>query len=73
VGKEFVVLLSGVLLRWLVLVGDRPMLPVFMGKGLQLVGLHVMLFMLQPRELRLPGQARAHLLLMVQVLVGTIM
>jgi hypothetical protein len=37
VGKGLVVPLLGVLSQMLVLVGDRPMLPVFMGKGLHLV------------------------------------
>jgi hypothetical protein len=37
VGKEHVVLLFGLLSQMLVLVGDRPLPPVFMDGGLQLV------------------------------------
>jgi hypothetical protein len=46
VGKELVVLLLGLLLQLLVLVGDRPLLPVFTGRGLQLVVLQLMLLLL---------------------------
>jgi hypothetical protein len=42
-GQELVMVLLGVLLKMLVLVGDRLLLPVFMGKGLQLVVLRLML------------------------------
>jgi hypothetical protein len=56
----------------LVLVGDRPLLPVFIGKGLQLVVMELMLLLLMLLlllwELRLPGLARA--LLLALVLVG---
>jgi hypothetical protein len=69
-----VVLLAGVLLHMLVLVSDRPFLPVFMGTGLQLVVLQVMLLLLFLLlllwELRLPGMTRAQLLVLVLVLGG---
>jgi hypothetical protein len=75
VGKELVMLLRGIILKLLVLVGDRPVLPVFMGGGLQLVVLQLMplplLLLLPLWELRLPGLARAQLLVMVPVLLGT--
>jgi hypothetical protein len=77
VGKELVVLLLGVLLQMLVLVGDRPLLPLFMGRGLQRVVLEMMLrlLLLLPLlwELRLPRLDRAQLLVsvLVLVLVGT--
>jgi hypothetical protein len=61
-GKELVGLRPGALLRLLVLVGDRPLLPVFMNIRLQLVVWQLMLW-----ELRLPGLARAHLLVLVLV------
>jgi hypothetical protein len=74
VGKELVVLLLGVLLQLLMLVGDRPLLPVFMGRGLQLVVLPMMLplllILLLLWELRLPGLACAQLRVWVLVLVG---
>jgi hypothetical protein len=35
VDKELVMVMMGVLLKLLVLFGDRPLLPVFMGRGLQ--------------------------------------
>jgi hypothetical protein len=37
VGKELFAQLLRVILKLLVLVGDQPLLPVFMGRGLQLV------------------------------------
>jgi hypothetical protein len=59
----------------LVLVGDRPLLPVFMGKGLQLAVLQsillLLLLLLLRWELRLPRLARAKLLVLVLVLVST--
>jgi hypothetical protein len=45
VGKDLVVLLLGVLLHVLVMVDDRPMLPVLMDTGLHLVLLHLMLLL----------------------------
>jgi hypothetical protein len=70
-----VVPLLGVLLQILVLVGDRPLLPMFMGRGLQVVVLEMMLrlllLLLMLWELRLPRLARAELLLLVLVFVGT--
>jgi hypothetical protein len=75
VGKDLVVLVMGVILKPLVLVGDRPLLPVFIGRGFQLVVLHLMLqpllLLLPLWELRLPGLTRAHPLVLVPVLVGT--
>jgi hypothetical protein len=75
VGRELVVRLLGVILKLLVFFGDRPLLPVFMGKGLQLVVLQLMLPMLSlllPHwELQLPGLPRAMLLVLVPMLVGT--
>jgi hypothetical protein len=71
VGKELAVLLVGVLLQFSGLVGNRPMLPVLpviMGKGLQLM-LLLLLLLLVIGELRLLGLARARLLFMV--LMGT--
>jgi hypothetical protein len=69
-GKE----LMGVLLKVLALGGDQPQLPLLMGLGLHLV---VMQMMLQPLplllpmwELRLPGLARAQLLVLVPVQAG---
>jgi hypothetical protein len=63
VGKEMVVSLLGVLFLMLVLlVGNRPLLPVFMVIKLQLVMLQLML-LLMLWELRLPGLACAHALL----------
>jgi hypothetical protein len=77
VGKELVVLMLGVLMQLLVLVGDRPHLPLLMGRGLQLVVLDLMLLMLLLLvvlwELRLPRLARSVLLVLVLVLVGTYM
>jgi hypothetical protein len=74
-GKELVVLLLGVPLQMLVLVGDQPLLPVFMGTWLQLVVMQLMLLALLSLlflwGLRLPGLAHAHLLVLVQV--GTYM
>jgi hypothetical protein len=67
VGKEMVVLLLGVLFLMLVLlVGNRPLLPVFMVIELQQVMLQLMLLLmllLMLWELRLPGLACAHALL----------
>jgi hypothetical protein len=74
VEKELVVLRLGVLLKLLVLFGDRPVLPVFMGRELQLVVLVLtllpLLSLLPLWEVRLPGLARALLLGLVPVLVG---
>jgi hypothetical protein len=74
VDRELVVLLLGVLLKLLVLFGDRPMLSLFMGTELQLVVLQLTLLpqlsLLPMWELRLPGLARALLLGLVPVLVG---
>jgi hypothetical protein len=74
VGKELVVLLLVVLLQQLVLVGDRPPLPPFMGRALQQVVLQLMLLLMlllmQLWELRLPRRARALLLVLVPVPVG---
>jgi hypothetical protein len=70
VDKELVVQLLGVLLEVLVLFGDRPLLPVFMGRGLHLVVLQLILSLW---ELRLPGLARAMILVFMPVLVGTYM
>jgi hypothetical protein len=67
VGKELIVLLLGVLLQ--LLVSDGPLLPVFMGIGLHLVVMQVMLLLLLLLVLRMPGLARAQLL--VLALVGT--
>jgi hypothetical protein len=77
-GKTLVVLLPGLFLQLFVLVGDRPLLPVFMARGLQLVGviqlmLLLLLFPLLLWELRLARLARTHLLMQVVVLVGTYM
>jgi hypothetical protein len=77
VGKEMAALLLGVPLHVMVFVGDRPLLPVFMGRGLRLVGLHSMmlllLLLLVPWELRLPGLARADMLLLLAVIMSTYM
>jgi hypothetical protein len=61
-GKELAVLLL------FVVVGARPLLPTSMSKGLWQVVLHLLL-LLPLWDLRLPGLARAELL--VLVLVGT--
>jgi hypothetical protein len=75
VGKEVVVMLMRLFLHMLVMVGDRPLLPVFMGRVLHLVVLQLMLLlrflMLLVWELRLPGLARVRVLVFVLVLVGT--
>jgi hypothetical protein len=75
VDKELVVPMLRVLLKLLVLFSDRPMLPVFMGRELQLVVLQLtllpLLSLLPLRELRLPGLAHALLLGLVPVLVRT--
>jgi hypothetical protein len=42
VGKELVVVFHGEHSQLLMMVGDRPLMPLFMGRGLQLVVLHVM-------------------------------
>jgi hypothetical protein len=72
-GKELVVLLPGTPLHLLVVVGARPLLPSFMSGGLRRVGLQQMLllllFLLMMWDLRLPGLARAELLVLVLVLV----
>jgi hypothetical protein len=46
VGKDLVVLLLGVLSQLLVLVGDRPLPPVYMAIVLHLVVLHMLLLLL---------------------------
>jgi hypothetical protein len=76
VGKDMAVLLLRLLSHLLVLVCDRPLLPVFMGRRLQLVVLQLMfllllLLLLLLLHLQLPGLARAKLLLLV--LAGTYM
>jgi hypothetical protein len=75
--KERVVLLPGALLHPLVLVGDRPLLPAFVSKVLQLVVLQVMLLPVLSLPVlwkqRLLGLTRAQLLVLVLVRVGTCM
>jgi hypothetical protein len=75
VDKELVVPLLGVLLKLLVLFGDRPLPPVFTGRGLQLVVPQLMLLplllLLSLWEPQLSGLARAMLLVFVPVLMGT--
>jgi hypothetical protein len=74
-GKEMVVLLPGTPLHLLVVVGAWPLLPTFMSRGLRLVVLQLMLLLLLLLvwDLRLPKLARAELLVLVMVLVGTYM
>jgi hypothetical protein len=76
-GKELVVLLPGTPLHMLVVVGPRPLLPKFMSKGLRLVVLQLMmllmLFLMLLWDMRLPGLARAELLVLVLVVVGSYM
>jgi hypothetical protein len=73
--KELVVLLLKALSQLLVVVGDWPLLVVFMGRGLQLVVVKLillfMLLLLLVVQLWLPGRARSWLLSLV--LVGTYM
>jgi hypothetical protein len=65
-GKQLVVLLLGALLHLLALVGDRPLLPVLISIGLQLMMVQLMLLMmvllLLLWELRLLGLPRTHML-----------
>jgi hypothetical protein len=72
-GKELAVLLPGTPWHLLVVVGARPLLPTSMTTGLRRVVLQLRLhlLMLPPWDLRLPGLARAELLVLVLVLVGT--
>jgi hypothetical protein len=74
VGNELVVLLPGVLLQLLASVGDRPLLPLFMGRRLQLVVVEMMLPLLLKLqllwELRLLSLASTHVLVLLLVLVG---
>jgi hypothetical protein len=82
VGKEMVVLLLGVLSQLLVLVGDRSLPPVLMGRGLPLVLMQLMVsllvLLLMLLLVQLPGLARAHLLLLllvsknIRLVVGTL-
>jgi hypothetical protein len=71
------VLLPGTPLHMLVVVGPRPLLQAFMSKGLRLVVLHMMLllmlFFMMLWDMRLPGRARAELLVLVLVVVGSYM
>jgi hypothetical protein len=67
-GKELAVLQPETPWHLLVVVGARPLLPASMSRGLLRVVLHLLL-MLPLWDLRLPGLARAELL--VLVLVGT--
>jgi hypothetical protein len=73
-GKELVVLLPGTPLNMLVVVGARPLLPASMTRGLRRVVLQLMLLLLMLLwDLRLPGLARAELLVLVLLLLGTYM
>jgi hypothetical protein len=69
--RDLVLLLLRVLSQVLVLVGDRPLLPVLMGRGLLIVLLQLMLFMMLLMflllQMQLPELARAHVLLLVTV------
>ena len=69
-GKELAVLLPETPWHLLVVVGARPLLPASMSRGLRRVVLQ-MLLLLPLWDLRLPGLARAELLVLVLVLVGT--
>ena len=69
-GKEMAVLLPGTPWHLLVVVGARPLLPASMSRGLRRVVLHLLL-LLPLWDLRLPELARAGLLVLVTVLVGT--
>jgi hypothetical protein len=71
IGKQLVVLLPGTPFHILVVVGARPLLRTFMSRGLRRVVFHLLLLLLLLWDLRLPGQARAELLVLVMVLVGT--
>jgi hypothetical protein len=72
-GKELAVLLPRTPWHMLVVVGARPLLPTSMSRGLRRVvlQLRLQLLLLPPWDLRLPGLARAELLVLVLVLVGT--
>jgi Na+/glutamate symporter len=69
-GKELAVLLPGTHEHMLVVVGARPLLPASMRRGLRRVALQLLL-LLPLWDLRLPGLARAELLVLVIVLVST--
>jgi hypothetical protein len=66
-GKELAVLLPETPWHLLAVVGARPLLPASMSRGLR----RVVLLLLSLWDLRLPGLARAGLLVLVMVLVGT--
>jgi hypothetical protein len=76
-GKKQVVLPPGTLLHMLVLVGARPLLPTFMSIGCQQPASSVAtdvataVVIALALELRMSGLARAELLVLVLVLVGT--
>jgi hypothetical protein len=69
-GKELAVLLRGTPWHLLVVVGARPLLPASMSRGLRRVVLQLLL-LLPLWDLRLPGLARAELLVLGLELVGT--
>jgi Ca2+/Na+ antiporter len=73
--KELVVLLPGTPFHLLVVVGARPLQSASMRRRLRRVVLQLMLLLLLLLlllwDLRLPGLARAELLVFVLVLVGT--
>jgi hypothetical protein len=72
-GKDLVVLLPGTHLHLVVVVGAWPLLRAFMSKGPRQGVLQLMLPLLSFLllwDLRLPGLARAELLVLVLVLVG---
>jgi hypothetical protein len=71
--NEMAVSLPGTPLHMLVVVGAWPLLPTFMSMGLRLGVLQLMLLLLRLPlllwDMRLPGLARAELLVLVLVLV----
>jgi hypothetical protein len=73
--KGLVVLLPGTPWHLLVVVGARPLLLVSMSRGLRRVVLQLMLLLhlllLPLWDLRLPGLARAELVVLVLLLMGT--
>jgi hypothetical protein len=71
-GKEMAVLLPGTPWHMLVVVGAGLLLPASISIGLWRVVLELLL-LLSLLDLRLPGLARAELLVLVLVLVGTYM
>jgi hypothetical protein len=71
-GKELAVLLPYTPWHLLVVVGARPLIQASMSGGLRRVVLH-MLLLLPLWDLRLPELARAGLLVLVMVIVGTYM